>query len=131
MATITLSNPAGVHPPSAAYSHAAVIEGGAKRLLISAQVGVAPDGRVSSNADEQIDQVFRNLGAVLSGHGLAPRHIAKITAFLTDRLLIGPWRRKRDQWFEGHEAAATLLLVAGLADRRFVVEVEAEAVFPD
>ncbi|UFN47003.1 RidA family protein [Roseomonas sp. OT10] len=127
MATITVSNPEGVHAPASAYSHAALIEGTGKRLIISGQVGVAADGTVSTDPEGQIDQVFANLLTVLKAHGMTQKNVAKITVFLTDRMVIGPWRRKRDAWFEGHAAAATLILVAGLADPRFVVEVEAEA----
>ena len=37
------------------------------------------------------------------------------------------WREVRDAFFDGHAPASTLLVVAGLADPRFQVEVEAEA----
>ena len=37
-----------------------------------------------------------NLRAVLAAHGMAPRDVAKVTVFLTDRSLIGPWRARRD-----------------------------------
>ena len=128
MATIEVSNPPGLHPPASAYSHAVLVPGAAKRLIISGQVGVAADGTISHDPNTQIDQVFENLRLVLEAHGLAQKDLAKITVFLTDRSLIGPWRLRRDKWFAGHPAAATLLIVAGLADPRFVVEVEAEAV---
>ncbi len=128
MAQIQLSNPPGLHAPASAYSHAALVSGAARRLVISGQVGVAADGTVSHDPGAQIDQVFSNLRTVLEAHGLSPADVLKLTVFLTDRSLIAPWRRRRDRWFDGHAAAATLLLVAGLADPRFVVEVEAEAV---
>lgn len=127
-APLAVSNPAGVHRPASAYSHAALVAAGARRLLVSGQVGVAPDGTVAGEPGAQMDQVFANLAAVLAAHGLGPRDVAKIRVYLTDRALIGPWRARRDAWFGGHAAAATLLIVAGLADPRFVVEVEAEAV---
>lgn len=125
---VTVSNPPGVHAPASAYSHAALVAAGARRLIVSGQVGVAPDGTVSSDPGAQMDQVFANIGTVLAAHGMGPRDVAKIRVYLTDRSLIGPWRARRDAWFGGHAAAATLLIVAGLADPRFVVEVEAEAV---
>lgn len=130
MTTITASNPEGVHPPVSSYAHAVLVEGAGRQLVISAQVGVAPDGSVSSDAGRQMDQVFANLGTVLAASGMTPRNVVKLTAFLTGRLLITPWRIRRDAWFGGHNAAATLLLVSGFADPRFVVEVEAEAVAP-
>ena len=126
-ATITLTNPPGVHAPASRYSHAALVEGATRRLVVSGQVGIAPDGAVPEGGEAQIDQALANLGAVLAAHGLSPRDVVKHTVFLTDRSLIGAWRARRDAFFAGHAAASTLLVVAGLADPRFVVEVEAEA----
>ncbi|MFC0408469.1 RidA family protein [Roseomonas elaeocarpi] len=128
MAAISLSNPEGVHAPQAAYSHAALVEGPGRRLVISAQAGVMPDGRISAQGNAQIDQAFQNLEAVLRANGMEPANVVKLTAFLTDRMLVTPWRRRRDSFLAGHAAAATLVLVSGFADPRFVVEIEAEAV---
>ena len=57
------------------------------------------------------------------------RPVGKRRAFdHRQRIHIGPWRRRRDQWLKGHQPAATLVLVNGFADPRFVAEVELEAV---
>ncbi len=124
---ITLNNPAGVFPPGSRYSHAALIEGGGRRLVVSGQVGLAPDGRLDHDAEEQMRQALANLGAILAAHGMGPRNVAKINVFLTDQELVPLWRETRDAFFNGHAPASTLLVVAGLADSRFQVEVEAEA----
>jgi enamine deaminase RidA (YjgF/YER057c/UK114 family) len=128
MATITLRNPDGVHAPAPSYSHAALVEGTGRRLVISGQVGLAPDGSLGRDGPAQIAQALANLKAILEAHGMAPRNIVKNTIFLTDRTLIADWRSARNAFFGEHRPASTLLLVAGLADPRFVVEVEAEAV---
>ncbi len=124
---ITLNNPDGVFPPGSRYSHAALIEGGGRRLVVSGQVGLAPDGRLDHDAEEQMRQALANLGAILAAHGMGPRNVAKINVFLTDQELVPLWRETRDAFFDGHAPASTLLVVAGLADSRFQVEVEAEA----
>ena len=130
---ITLSNPDGVFPPGSRYSHAALVEGGGggRQLLVSGQVGLRPDGRLDHDPEEQIRQALANLGAILSAHGMGPRDVAKVTVFLTDRGLIPLWREARDAFFDGHAPASTLLVVAGLADPRFQVEVELEALAVD
>jgi 2-iminobutanoate/2-iminopropanoate deaminase len=121
------SNPEGVYPPGSRYSHAALIEGNGRRLVVSGQVGLRPDGRLDSDGEAQIAQALANLGGILSAHGMGPRNVVKVTIFLTDRELIPLWREARDGFFDGHAPASTLLVVAGLADPRFCVEVEAEA----
>jgi enamine deaminase RidA (YjgF/YER057c/UK114 family) len=127
VATITLSNPPGAPTPASRYSQAALIEGTARRLVISGQIGVTPEGEVLEDGDAQAAQALANLGAILAAHGMGPRDVVKVTVFLTDRALLGPWRARRDAFFAGHAPTSTLLFVAGLADPRFLVEVEAEA----
>ena len=125
---LSFSNPAGVHAPGSRYSHAALVEGPGRRLLISGQVGIAPDGTVVPSGRDQIAQALANLGAVLAAHGMGPANIAKMGVFLTDRALIAAWREERAKLLGQLAPASTLLIVAGLADPRFVFEVEAEAV---
>lgn len=125
---VALRNPDGVHTPASRYSHAALVEGPHRRLVISGQVGLRPDGSLAEGGEAQIDQALANLGTILTSHGMDPQAIVKLTVFLTDSALVGPWRSRRDAFFKGHAPASTLLIVAGLADPRFVVEVEAEAV---
>jgi enamine deaminase RidA (YjgF/YER057c/UK114 family) len=124
--TVTLSNPPGVHAPGA-YSHAALVEGAGKRLVMSGQVGLAPDGSLAADGAAQIDQALANIDTILAAHGMSPANLVKVTVFLTDAALIGAWRKARGGWLGGHAPASTLLIVAGLADPRFLVEVEAEA----
>lgn len=124
---ITFSNPEGVRAPASRYSHAALVEGPGRRLVLSGQVGIAPDGTIPADGEAQIAQALANLRALLAAHGMGPAQIVKLTVFLTGTALIGAWRAARDAAMEGHAPASTLLIVAGLADPRFVVEVEAEA----
>ena len=124
---ISFSNPDGVFPPGSRYSHAALVEGGGRRLVVSGQVGLTPDGHLDNDPEEQMRQALANLAAILSAHGMGLGNVVKITAFLTDRELVSLWRETRIAFFGDHEPASTLLIVAGLADPRFQVEVEAEA----
>ena len=126
MATITTSNPPAVRAPSG-YSHGIVIEGVGRRLVISGQVGVASDGSVPNTGEGQIAQAFANLRAVLQANDMNVSKVVKITTFLTDRGLLSAYRAARGAVFADHAPASTLLFVSGLADPRFMVEIEAEA----
>jgi enamine deaminase RidA (YjgF/YER057c/UK114 family) len=126
-AKITLSNPPGLHAPASCYSHGALVEGATRVLHISGQVGVHEDGTISPDPVVQVEKVLANLDAVLTAHGMTRRNIAKVAIFVTDRSMIPLWRERRDAWLDGHPAAASLFIVAGLADPRFLVEAEAEA----
>ncbi len=124
---IEFVNPPTVHSTGGRYAHAALVTGAGRRLVISGQVGTAPDGTIIEGGPAQCAQVVANLKAILAAQGMGVRNIVKLTAFLTDPALIPAWRQAREAGFEGHVSASTLLIVAGLADPRWQIEVEAEA----
>ena len=86
MAVITAINPPTVRAPTG-YTHSMLITGEQRRLIISGQVGVAPDGSVPSTGEGQIAQAFANLRAVLEANGMSVTNLVKTTVFLTDRVV--------------------------------------------
>ena len=127
MPVVSTSNPPGVREPATRYSHCVLVQGASRRLVISGQVGQAPDGSVASTGEGQVAQAFANLRLILEAQGMGIGNVVKTTAFLTDRALLVPFRAARDAVFAEHAPASTLLFVAGLADPRWMVEIEAEA----
>jgi 2-iminobutanoate/2-iminopropanoate deaminase len=128
MPVITTSNPSGVRAPSSRYSHAVLVQGETRRLVISGQVGAEPDGSVPNNGEAQIALAFHSLRTILSAHGMGSENVVKTSVFLTDRALLPAYRAARDAVFAEHAPASTLLFVTALADPRYMVEIEAEAV---
>jgi enamine deaminase RidA (YjgF/YER057c/UK114 family) len=125
---VNFSNPPGVPAPAGFYSQAALVEGPGRRLVIAGQIGVAADGGVAADAPAQMRQALANLGAVLAAHGMGPQNVVRVLVLLTDRAHLGEWRQARNAFFGEHAPTSTLMVTAGLADPRFLVEVEAEAV---
>jgi enamine deaminase RidA (YjgF/YER057c/UK114 family) len=126
-AEIKKSNPSAVRTPTG-YTHAIQVAHPDRWLMISGQVGMAPDGSVPEAGAAQIAQALANLRAVLEANGMSVTNIVKTTVFLTDRELLPAFRSARGATFGDHAPTSTLLFVAGLADPRFVVEIEAVAV---
>ena len=124
--SITRSNPSTVRQPMG-YTHAIEVRNPERLLVISGQVGMGLDGTMPETGGGQIDQALANLRAVLEANDMTAANIVKLTVFLTDRSLIGAYRAARTALLGEHAPASTLLLVSGLADPRFVVEIEAEA----
>jgi len=127
MPTITLANPPEVHSTGGRYAHAARVEGAARRLVISGQVGIAPDGTVVEGVEAQMAQALANMKAILAAEGMTFANLVKMTVFLTDTAQIPAWRSARAAAMGGAVSASTLLVVSALADPRFLMEVEAEA----
>ena len=68
--------------------------------------------------------------AVLAAAGMDHTHVVDAHVYITERAHIGIYRQTRDMFLKGHRPAATLLVVAGLADERLVVEVDLVAAAP-
>jgi len=126
-AKLTFRNPSALRPPNG-YTYAVEIAQAERRLTISGQVGVAADGSIPDSAEGQIAQAFANLRAILDDSGMGIGNIVKTTVYLTDRAHLAAFRAGRAAALGDHAPASTLLISSGLADPRFVVEIEAEAV---
>ena len=125
--TLTFSNAPGVHAPAPSYHHVALVTGPGRRLVMSGQIGVRPDGTTPEDGAAQIEQALANVMANLAAQGMGPKDMVKMTVFLTDPTLIPALREKRTAAMQGAAPASTLLVVAGLAAPQWVVEIECEA----
>jgi enamine deaminase RidA (YjgF/YER057c/UK114 family) len=130
--TLHRFNPPTVAPPNSRYSHGIVhsLCDGLRRLVISGQVGIALDGSLVGDLRGQIEQAWDNVLAVLAAENMAPRDLVKVTTFLTDGSpeAIRMTREIRTRKLGDCAPASTLLVVAGLANPGFKVEIEAEAI---
>ena len=98
------------------------------RIWISGTVGVDEAGNIPDDTVEQFRVAMDNLDKVLRAAGGRPKHIVKVTLYLTDvedRQRINPIRQ--EYWGE-HRPASTLVGVAALALPGLKIEIEAEAV---
>ncbi len=124
----TFENPPGVPPPQAHYSHVARA---GSTLYISGQLGVAADGQpvALGDARAQARQAWANLAAILASYGADLSAIAKTTTFITHWGYRQPVAQARDEVLPGPRYPAnTLVVVQGLAEPHFLVEIEAVAV---
>ncbi|WP_188312076.1 RidA family protein [Salinarimonas soli] len=121
-------NPPDVAAPASRYSHGAEHAASARRLVISGQVAVRADGSVPETLEDQVELCLDNLERVLAGASMGVGDILKINVFCTRPGSVRAVRAARERRLGTHAPASTYLEVAGLADPRFLVEIEAEAV---
>lgn len=119
--------PPTIAPPAALYVHGMEVPANARWLLILGQVGVYPDGRVGRDAREQAEIIWGNIQAILASAGMGLSDIAKLTTYATGTEHLKPLREVRERVLAGHLPASTLLIVAGLAQPAWLVEVEVYA----
>jgi len=119
--------PPTIAPPAALYVHGMEVAANARWLFISGQVGVHPDGRAGRDAREQAEIIWGNIQAILASAGMALADIVKLTTYSIGTEHLKPLREVRERVLAGHLPASTLLIVAGLAQPAWLVEVEVYA----
>ena len=113
--------------PFSRYSQAMEVAGGARLVLVSGQVGVGLDGTLPGTEEGEHEQAWANVLAILKSEGLGPGDIVKVTAYVTSQAGAPIYRQVRDRMLAGAEPASTLLIVQGLADPKWRVEIEVVA----
>ncbi len=121
-------NPPTVPTPSSRYTQAIALGPEAERLIISGQVGMKPDGTIVKGLEAQTEQVFDNILALVEAAGMQKTDIVKIVTYCAVPGQMQKIREVRQRKLGDHAPASTLLLVAGLANPEFLIEIEAEAV---
>jgi enamine deaminase RidA (YjgF/YER057c/UK114 family) len=124
-------NPSRIAPPGSRYSHGVVHSARARRLIVSGQLGLRPDGTIAEGLDEQMEVAWDNLIEVLKEGGMGVSDLVKVATFCTVPGSVALARRVRLRKLGQHAPASTYLEVAGLASREFLFEVEGEAVSED
>ena len=105
-------------------------------VSVSGQIGWNPVTEAFETEDmaAQVRQALDNLVVVLRAGGAEPRHVVRLTWYVTDRADYLTARREiGDAYralFAGHYPAMSVVIVAGLLDPRAKVEIEATAMVP-
>lgn len=120
-------NPRAVAGPDGMFSHGIEVPPGARWLYTTGQVGVDADGRIATGILEQCELAWANLLMILADADMTVRDLVRVTAYLTDRSHIEPYRIARDALLKPPFPASTVLVVAELALPEFLVEIDAVA----
>lgn len=92
--------------------------------------GTAPVGCDSADPYEQATRCLEIIGAALAELGAAPEHVVRTRVYLVDAADWEAVGRAHGEMFGEIRPASAMLVVAGLLDERWKVEIEAEALLP-
>ena len=98
------------------------------RVLVSGTAPVWPDGSCPDDVGRQARRCFEIIEAALEEAGASLHQVVRTRMFLTsaaDATVVG---QVHGELFSETRPAATMVVVAGLLDPRWKVEVEAEAI---
>jgi enamine deaminase RidA (YjgF/YER057c/UK114 family) len=106
-------------------------------VFVAGQIGWNPETCQFETDDfaEQTAQALRNVVAVLTAAGAEPRHLTRMTWYITDKAAyLGSLREIGRAWRDmlgKHYPAMAVVVVSALIEDRAKVEIEATAVVPE
>ena len=112
--------------PLASYSQAVEVSEYKRLLFISGQIPMSQEGQIPTDFPSQCRLAWRNVMAQLHAADMSAGNLVKVTTFLSDRQYGFVNREIRQEFLGNHQPAATVV-VAGLFDEAWLIEVEAIA----
>lgn len=102
-------------------------------VYVRGQVGTDFDGNLVGPGDPraQAEQAMRNVSQLLAEAGSDLSHIVKTTTYITDPRFREPVYREVGRWLQGVFPISTGLVVAGLAQPEWLMEIDVIAVIPE
>jgi len=101
------------------------------RVVVSGTAPVWPDGSCPPDAETQARRCLEILAAALADAGAELADVVRTRMFVTDLADADAVGRVHGAVFGDVRPAATMVVVAGLLDPRWKVEIEAEAIVGD
>jgi enamine deaminase RidA (YjgF/YER057c/UK114 family) len=98
------------------------------RVVVSGTAPVWPDGRSESDPQVQAERCFEVIFTALAEVGAQRGDVVRTRMFITDRADADAVGRAHAAAFVEVRPAATMVVVAGLLDPAWRVEIEAEAI---
>ena len=113
--------------PISAYSQAVEVTGNTRTLYISGQVGIDAEGNIPDDIAEQSRLVWANLNAQLRAAQMTLDNVVKFVTILPNAADVAASRTGRQEALGDRKPAHTLI-IGGLANAAWKIEVEAIAV---
>jgi 2-iminobutanoate/2-iminopropanoate deaminase len=99
-------------------------------LFLSGTPGLTPDGQLPSTFEEQAEQAWKNVFALLERAGMGPEHLVKVSQYLVRAGDLPLYPPIRTRWLQDHRPASMLVIVPALVRPDILIEIEAYAVAP-
>ena len=97
------------------------------RVLVSGTAPIWPDGTVDPDPYAQAKRCFEIIEAAIREAGASPEQVVRTRMYLTDPAFAQAVGNAHSEAFGAAAPAATMVVVKGLLDERWKVEIEAEA----
>lgn len=95
-------------------------------MFVSGQIPETTDQRTPEDFEAQCRLTWTNVLSQLNAAGMSVENLTKVTIFLSSREYAEPNSRIRKEFLGDHEPALTVV-VAGIFDEKWLLEIEAIA----
>ncbi len=99
------------------------------RVLVAGTAPIWPDGEVDPDPKAQAQRCLEVMLGALAEAGGAPEDVVRTRMFITDVSVADQVGEAHGEVFGSIRPVSTIVVVAGLLDERWKVEMELEAVF--
>lgn len=93
-------------------------------LFISGQTP-QKDNDIPEEIEEQLEVVIEKIDNLVTKNKLLPRNIVKMNVYLTNSAYLGAFRIALSKFLGEHKPAMTVVIVSGLVNSSFKVEIDA------
>jgi enamine deaminase RidA (YjgF/YER057c/UK114 family) len=100
------------------------------RIIVSGTAPIWPDGEVDPDPGAQMRRCLEIIGGAIAELGGSLDDVVRTRMYLVDAADAGAVSTVHGEVFATARPAATMIVAAGFLDRRWRVEVEAEAIVP-
>lgn len=114
--------------PVVGYSRAVKV---GNRVLVAGTAPIWPDGNVNPDPRVQAERCLAIIVEALAQAGAKPQDVVRTRIYITDALHADAVGKAHGVVFGEIRPASSMLVVAGLLDPRWKVEIEAEATIDD
>jgi 2-iminobutanoate/2-iminopropanoate deaminase len=112
--------------PAGGYSQAVEVVGAQRLLFVSGQIPETVAGEVPTDFPSQSRLAWRNVVAQLHAAGMSVSNLVKVTVFLSSRDYALANREIRREVLGSHAPALTVI-ITGIFDEKWLLEIEATA----
>ena len=100
------------------------------RVLVSGTAPIWPDGSCDPDPTAQARRCLEIIVDAIREAGGGPEHVVRTRMFVTSAEIGEAVGRAHAELFDDARPVSTMVVISGLLDPRFKVEIEAEAVLP-
>ena len=124
MKTIIRKTPKSMYQPVGKYSHATIIPACMDTYVFSGQIGIRDDGAFPADFNDEVQQLFKNIKALLDTEGLSGTDITKVNIWSVKEIDWDYFDSEWDKVFDGNYPSMTIAYVSALGLPEISIEID-------